>query len=250
MLHSCLRLKISCLSLLSSSCIRAIACISLPFQKASVNLANLFRKPQRNAVLRELFFCLPALGWVEGLRLAAGEAFDWLGLLCRWGFIVGCPPDGACGPAHRVSGSRWLWPWPAGISLVLGAGAAAISLGYHNTAAAWVWLGAFFVVLLQLSSVFSAAESKLRRWTMYLLLALYAGMLPAAIGQVQGRFSDEEFFVAIQALPWACFGCSFGFPIMSWAVGKPTTRPQMRGRLSVCGASRSAWSWWAVRSAS
>ena len=105
-----------------------------------MKIANLFREPQRGAVLRELFLCLPALGFIEGLRLAWGEAFDWPGLLCRWGFVAAVLLVARAGQPYHVSGSRWFWPWPAGISLVLGAGAAAISLGYHNTAAAWVWL--------------------------------------------------------------------------------------------------------------
>ena len=170
-----------------------------------MKLANLFRKSQRDAALHVLFLCLPALGLVEGLRLAWGEEFIWLGLLCRWGFIAAVILVARTGRPYHVSGSRWFWPWPAWTSLVFGIGAAAISLIYHNTVAAWVWLGAYFVVLLQLSSVFSAVESRLRRWAVYLLLGLYAGMLPAAIGQLQGRFSDEEFFVAVQAFAVGLF---------------------------------------------
>ena len=170
-----------------------------------MKLANLFRKSQRDGALRVLFLCLPALGLVEGLRLAWGEEFNWLGLLYRWGFIAAVLLVARTGQPYHVSGSRWIWPWPAGISLVLGIGAAAISLVYHSTVAVWVWLGTYFVVLLQLSGVFRAVKSRFRRWPMYLLLGLYAGMLPVAIGQLQGRFSDEEFFVAVQAFAVGLF---------------------------------------------
>ena len=64
---------------------------------------------------------------------------------------------------------------------------------------------------------------------MYLLLGLYAGMLPAAIGQLQGRFSDEEFFVAIQASAVGLLWLLLRLPYRELGRGQADAAAQMRG---------------------
>ena len=150
------------------------------------------------------------------MRFAWGADFSWLGFFGRWAFIALIVLVAFAGKPRHVAGSLWVWFWPAGVNVVLGVGATIIGLSYRGTFAAWICLGAWFVLLLQLSVSCSAIASRLKRWALYLLLALYAGALPAIVGQLAGRFSDEEFFVAVQvgvvSLFWLLLQLPFRWP--------------------------------------
>ena len=180
-----------------------------------VKPVDLLFRPQRDALLR-LLLCWPALFLLEAARLAWGVDFSWPGFFGRWGFIVAVVVAASAGRPRHVGGQRWAWPWPAGVTAVLGLGSAIISLNHQSTIAAWICLGAWFALLLQLSVSFSKIASRPIRWASYLLLAFCAGVLPAVSGQLQGRFSDEEFFVAVQAgvvsLFWLLLLLPFGWP--------------------------------------
>ncbi len=164
-------------------------------------------------ILRCLLLSLPALFLLEGSRLAWGLEFAWPGLLGRWGFIVAVLLVAHAGRPCHVAGQRCTWRWPAGATAVVGAGAAIISLSGYSTIAAWIWLGAWFALLSQLGDALSDIASWPIRWATYLLLAFYAGALPVIGGQLQGRFSDEEFFVAVQAAVVSLFWLLLQLPL-------------------------------------
>lgn len=182
-----------------------------------MRLLNLFREPQHSALFLGLCLSLPALIFLEVTRFAWGERFDLFGALGRWGFITAVLLAAHVGRPHHRSGMCSVWHWPTGITIALGGGAAAISLGTHSTLAAWIWLGAWFALLLQLGDLFSEIAPRPIRWAAQLFLALYAGALPAVTGQLQGRFSDEEFFVAVQvgivSLFWLLLQLPFRKPL-------------------------------------
>lgn len=156
-------------------------------------------KPLAGAIARLLLLSLPAFFFLEGWRIAWGVEPRTFGLLSRWAFTLAVLLVALAGRPGHATRSHWTWPWQAGATAVLCSGAALISLGVNSTLAAWVWLGAWLALLLQLSVAFSTVAAWPIRWAAYLLLALYAGALPTVSGQLQGRFSDEEFFVAVQA---------------------------------------------------
>lgn len=164
-----------------------------------MRLRHPFRKLQGNVLFRGLWLSLPALVFLEVTRLAWGERLDVRGSLSRWAFIMVVLLVAFAGRPHHITGLRWMWSWSTGATVVLGISAVLINLGTHNTFAAWVWLGAWLALLLQLSAVLSTVVAWPIRWSAYFLLAFYAGALPTVSGQLQGRFSDEEFFVAVQA---------------------------------------------------
>jgi len=66
--------------------------------------------------------------------------------------------------------------------------------------AAWGVLAGLYWLLLGLEKALTGGEGALRRWGMRILLALIAGFAPVAISQMESRFAEEEFFVALQAL--------------------------------------------------
>ena len=150
-----------------------------------------------------------------------GMDLHWPGFLGRLGFIVTVLLVAHAGRPRHAGRLRWTWSWPAGLTVVLGLGAAIISLSLHSTIAAWLWLGAWLAHLLQLSAILSEIDSRPRRWAMNVLLALAAGLLPVVVGQLQGRFSDEEFFVAVQAamvsLFWLLLRLPFQGPVRQYS---------------------------------
>jgi len=132
-----------------------------------------------------------------------GAPFTWGGLATWWGFIAGVLIAAALSRPHSLDGTRWYWP---GL-LWLGPGAVA-GLVYGRTGATWAaWLlvGTVYVLLLGLETVLTGSRSRLRRWAWRGLLALTAGAFPMALSQLESRFADEEFFVALEALALAVF---------------------------------------------
>lgn len=168
-------------------------------------------------ILARLGLCAPAFLLLEGSRFAWGLAFSWPGFLGRCGFVIALLLVAHVGRPSHVAGRRWVWPWPGVVTMALGVCAAFFSFRGYSVLAAWIWLGAWFVLLLQLGDIFHKITPWPIRWAVQLLLALYAGALPAVTGQLQGRFSDEEFFTAVQAgivsLFWLLINLPFRSPI-------------------------------------
>jgi hypothetical protein len=74
-----------------------------------------------------------------------------------------------------------------------------------TTSTAWVSLAVLYVLLLQINDVLARDRRSLGRWGIHGLLALAGGTIPVAVAQIESRFSDEEFFVALQAVTLAAF---------------------------------------------
>lgn len=142
---------------------------------------------------------LPALFALEGSRLAWNAELHLFRILGSWVFIAIVFLAAQAGRPDHKAGTALIWPWPSILIVGLGFSAGVLSLTHWSTLASWVWLGAWLVLLLQLGNAFSVVTIRPLRWASYLLLAAYAGGVPVVIGQLQGRFSDEEFFVAMQA---------------------------------------------------
>ncbi|MEM3553503.1 MAG: hypothetical protein QW658_00920 [Candidatus Bathyarchaeia archaeon] len=145
---------------------------------------------------------IPAL-FLEGIRLGADAPFSWTGLAVRWGFVAGIlmavgstRPFSECGPRRVWPGLFWLGP-------AIGAGVVYSLTG--ATWAAWALTSLTWVLLLGLEEVLAAVRSCFRRWLWRALLALSAGAFPVALSQLESRFSDEEFFVAVEAAALALF---------------------------------------------
>ncbi|MGB9872943.1 MAG: hypothetical protein ACPLYD_14965, partial [Anaerolineae bacterium] len=145
---------------------------------------------------------IPAL-FLEGGRLVVGAPFAWAGLAARWGFVAGVLAAVSISHSYPAQGPHWTWPgllW-----LVLGA-AAGLAYGLTGaTGAAWALVGTAWVLLLGLEALLTDTRSRLRRWAWRVLLALTAGVFPVALSQLESRFADEEFFVALEAMVLALF---------------------------------------------
>ena len=152
---------------------------------------------------KSLLLGLAPLLFLEGIRRMVSAPFTWSGLAARWGFVAGVLVAATLTRPHSLGGTRWYWPglfW-------LGPGAAA-GLVYIRTGATWAaWLlvGTAYILLLGLETLLSNGRSRLCRWAWRGLLALTAGAFPVALSQLESRFADEEFFVALEALALAVF---------------------------------------------
>jgi hypothetical protein len=125
----------------------------------------------------------------------------------------------------RLGTTRWNVTWQTVI--LLGAGFIIIFI-YEltkETLAAWGMIVFIFSVFLILDEVLAASfenqssfpvppfvikrpkavRPTLSRWLIHIVLALTCGALLVVIGQIESRFSDEEFFVALQALGLAAY---------------------------------------------
>jgi hypothetical protein len=185
---------------------------------------------QHERMTRQARLAAGALGTSLLLVLAAPHLLSGIpitlgGVLVRVAFLGGVPlaahfgrprPDKT--PNNTVDGDTrstvlgrvlsgwfaalWVWPWPALVVGAVGGLAALIYALAESTAAAWVTLAAIYTLLIDLDGMLSNGGA-LRRTAMRALLALAAGVGAAAIAQVETRFADEEFFVAVEALALA-----------------------------------------------
>lgn len=145
---------------------------------------------------------LPAL-FLALLRIAANASWTWHGLLLLWGtatMLLGLATLTRPTPAK---GSCWRWMGLLWIGIIATAGFAVVRA--QSATAGLVLVSVWWVALLHLHDVLSATRSRYRRWTWRALLALSAGAGPVALAQIESRFADEEFFVALEAASLSLF---------------------------------------------
>ena len=134
--------------------------------------------------------------------------------------------------ASNLAGLKWgRWRPAAGLIGVVGLASGLYALG-HSTLAAWMLIGALFVLVAWLDQLAAATlRSRIGRWVACLVLAGVGGFVPIILNQIETRFSDEEFFVFVQgvALAGFCFLFLSGVSYlgrsqneMLWPAGKPT----------------------------
>jgi hypothetical protein len=120
-------------------------------------------------------------------------------LFARLAFMVGVPLAAHFGRPHACR-AGWEFPWAAPAIAGIGALAALVYALTQSTIAAWVTLASAYVLLIDLDWMLTSDGGSLRRIGLRLLLALGAGVGATAVAQVETRFTDEEFFVAVEAL--------------------------------------------------
>lgn len=116
----------------------------------------------------------------------------WLFTLCIMGFAVLSKP-------RHLEGAMWAWRgwWlPAVLVLsgaLLGRFSDALDLG------AWLLVAGAYVALADAETILTVTAPRLRSLMIRLCIAALAGVLPVALSQIEGRFSEEEFFALVQA---------------------------------------------------
>lgn len=145
------------------------------------------------------------VAYLEGLRLVVGADFSWDGLAARWAFVAGLLLARRWTHPYQVREALYLWPWPGVLGAGVGTGVALVYAVSGVTWAAWVVLGALYLLILGLDAVLAGGRGFLWRGVSRGLLALIGGTAPVCIAQIESHFADEEFFVALQALALSLF---------------------------------------------
>jgi hypothetical protein len=148
------------------------------------------------------------LAFLEALRWVGGSAFSAAGMIARWALVMGVLSVARIGALHKPG-----QPW-RGLAIL--AVVAVAVLGYvlsQATESAWLVLSGLYALFLILAKGVSRLATQARhRWprllcrlTVLVVMSAAGGLVPVVIGQIEARFSDEEFFVLVQALGLTVF---------------------------------------------
>ncbi len=169
---------------------------------------------------------IPA-AWLELVRLVAGSPFTGGGLIARWAFVAGLLLASWFTWPQPAGERRALWPWPS----MLAAGALVLAAAYDaasgSTAAAWLLVAALYVVLLCLERGLTSGGGVAWRWGARLSIFALGGAAPVLLAQFENRFSDEEFFVALQWLALSAFAALLWLGVTVLSRWRPA--PAQRG---------------------
>lgn len=163
-----------------------------------------FSQPDRGALSRSLLSLIGLALLLELGRSLWGAAFSWLGLaerlafvslvlaLSRWSQLTGGAFEGLYLPLSLSVGV-----------LLLGG---ALSLIWPTVGVgSWLLLGGWYGLLVQLDRLMSIGLTKLPALLLRLYFTVLAGVVPVALAQMESRFAEEEFFVAVQVMALALF---------------------------------------------
>lgn len=99
---------------------------------------------------------------------------------------------------------------------ILGICGLAISVATRDTILSVVALALFYGLALAYSWMIMADKHAIIRWVLLFILAAVMGALPVALVQVLNRFSDEEFFVALQAASLSLYWLLLWVALNKW----------------------------------
>lgn len=172
---------------------------------------------------------LAPLLWVELVRALVGAPLRPADLLARLLFVASTLALARAGAPRPAGDGRWAWPWPsAAVVAVALAAALWYALG-GATLAAWALVAAAYAALTWAVQVLRAPLPRLARPLLPLVAAGLVGLAAVALVQVEGRFSDEELFVAVEALSLG--GLWWWLWVASGALTRALARPALRGRM-------------------
>ena len=145
------------------------------------------------------------VAWLELVRLAAGSAFSWGGLVARWALVALLLCVSWYTRPRSSDETSLLWPYSGVVSLAAGSLAIIYYVLSGATAAAWLVLGALYIVLLGMERGLTSGGSILWRWAARASIIALGGAVPVALAQIETRFSEEEFFIALPGLALSIF---------------------------------------------
>ena len=159
----------------------------------------------RRAAVRvaDALLLVAPLAWIEAVRWLVGAPLALASIPGHALFVAATLAATWAGAPLATTGRAWRWPWPSA-AVVAVAALAALWYGVSGTTpAAWALVAAGYAILIWATKVATADLPRWLRPALPLASALLAGLSTVALGQIEGRFSDEEFFVALQALALA-----------------------------------------------
>lgn len=142
----------------------------------------------------------------EGLQWIIGGVFNAEGIISRLVFIAT-----TIVLAYLSSYKKIIF-----IFLLLAIFATVIYALTTSTIIAWALISLYFVILLWIARKISTQRTLIVRLAIYIIIGLIAGVTTIALEQIQTRFSQEEFFVALQGLALVLTWGLLAFSINLW----------------------------------
>lgn len=165
--------------------------------------------------------------WAELVRALIGAPLSPGDTLARLLFVAVVLALAWAG-APRLATAGWTWPWPAAAVAALALVAALWYAVAGTTAAAWVLLITAYPALVWAADVLRAPLPRLLRPLLPLAMAALVGLATVTLTQVEGRFSDEELFVAVEVVSLG--GLWWWLWLGAGALTRLLPRPELPGR--------------------
>jgi hypothetical protein len=109
---------------------------------------------------------------------------------------------------------KWFYSIRTVIAFITGLVVLITYLMTRNTLSAWILFLIIFILVLQVNSILVYKKGSLTGWLISIFIAFAFGTSLTAMGQIEARFSEEEFYVAFRSI---CLGILWVF---MWLVFK------------------------------
>jgi hypothetical protein len=181
----------------------------------------------RAASWRRLALAIAAVAYLQLVHALSGSSWQAGDILVRMLFALVLADLALRIPSLSVHGGKLVLPRSWALYVGLFVSCAAVYYWSGRALAAWASLVLFYVLLI--------SASTLCRWSLpgrllwWVPLVAIGGLIPVVVGQIESRFSDEEFFVALDGLALSGLTAL----VLSWhylvrdrlLIGNPSTRP-------------------------
>lgn len=158
------------------------------------------RTSRRFLIIAFLGAALPAV-FLTGVAYLQQTEVTWHLVLIRYlVFLTVLLASPRASPQPTAISSKYRWPWMGVVSAYLGAIASLGWLFFDSTAAAWITLVAFFVFMIGVARLLTSQRHLIIRGLLHVLIVGTAGAVPVILVQLNARFAEEEFFVALQVI--------------------------------------------------
>lgn len=142
---------------------------------------------------------------LELLAQSAGATFAWSMLLGRGLFVAGVLFLAQWVYPFYVQEKGYVWTWS---NTVVVSSLCVTAFLYRMSGATWVAWGllmALYVFLLNLDALTAQCQMVFLRWVWRGFLIVIGSSIPVMLTEVESRFAEEEFFVALQVLALVSF---------------------------------------------
>lgn len=179
-------------------------------------------------VLRAIALSVLPVLFLMMVRQVSGAPILWSNLILCWVFVIGVLAIGHLAHPVFIEGSHWMFSWTSGVLFAL-AGLAWVGYAFvGGIGLAWIALAFWYAFVIVLDQVLASGRRMVQAWIKRGLLLGASGTVPVLVAQVQTRFSEEEFFVALYVV-----ALSFLSLLLLLASHRLGAREQVDGRHGV-----------------
>ena len=152
------------------------------------------------------FSILPVI-YLQILGLVSEKPFNWISFLSQWIF-TSCILLTArlLGEKSNEAISKNVFVIRI-IFIAFGIISALVYIVYQTTLSAFILLLMIMTSLIVITHSYSVLLDKTSRFILYIIFAWFVGFITITIAQIETRFSEEEYFMVVQALEISLYWC-------------------------------------------